>query len=88
MSSGLTHLRIANSILLDRYDEDNIFELIAAILLLLKNDDIHKDVLVRMIRDKVNRRIREKIRNDQNIFDIIYKLIIIMNNNNNSVTNA
>lgn len=83
------YMRVINAILLNRYDEHNLQELIIAILFLLKCDESHREILMRFVKTKVNRSIRQSIANTDNIYDILIKLIHIMNNSqrNNRASN-
>lgn len=74
--------RVVNAVLLNRYDQHNLMELISGILYLLKMDESHKITLARFVKEKVNRTIRQQIENINDIYDILLKLIRIMNINN------
>lgn len=76
------YLRIANAILLRRYDEHNMTELINAILFLLKADETHKEFLVRFVKTRVNNRIKESIANMNDIYEILLRFLRIMNIHN------
>lgn len=73
--------RVVNAVLLNRYDQHNLMELINGILFLLKMDESHKETLARFVKEKVNRVIRHQIENIHDIYDILLRLIRIMNIN-------
>lgn len=79
------YMGVANAILLNRYDENNLLELINGILFLLKIDESKIEILIRYIRSKVNRNIRQSIENINNIYDILQKLIHLMINNTRNI---
>lgn len=79
------YMGVANAILLNRYDENNLLELINGILFLLKIDESKIEILIRYIRSKVNRNIRRSIENINNIYDILQKLIHLMINNTRNI---
>lgn len=77
--------QVADVILLRNYNENNIRKLLSAIFVLIKIDDNHRYMTIQFIRNRVNRRIHQRINNLTNIFDILYELIHISNNSNRSL---
>lgn len=83
--SGSVYIRVLNAVMLGRYDENNISELITAIFFILRAEESHRDILVRFVKTKVNHRILPKIENLNNIYDILIKLIQILDTYNTNI---
>lgn len=60
---------------IEKYDIVNLRELIFTIYKLIKIDRNHKELLVKFVKAKVSRQIYNKIKDKDNISDILYELI-------------
>lgn len=76
--SSTKYIRMADIIMHEIYDENKVFELVTAIIFLLKSDDEHREILVQLVKTKVNARILRMIENMNNIYDILFRLIRVM----------
>lgn len=83
--SGSVYIRVLNAVMLGRYDENNISELMRAIYFILRSEESHRDILVRFVKTKVNHRILQQIENLNNIYDILLKLLEILNTYNRNL---
>lgn len=72
--------RICNEVFQNRYNEEDILKLLDTVHFLYTIGKQHKRIIATQIKRRVNRNIYNKIRNLNNIFEILYELIHISNN--------